>query len=187
MWKKVRRPGGIEPLSLSAPTGLKPAPNTSQVQFGIGIQKCGVLLKFVTCKLGHKCKCWRVHVLFLVQAFANRGNSFPHIMLSLSASSRRLKTAWQQLHFIKHTTVNHCWACTKLKFVCRSVNLHSSIDLPHKQPAGEKPNCACHTEKSIRHNGHIAKVHNHGHIARYVKLGPKVEHGIQEEVGSRGP
>ena len=30
-----RRPGGIEPLSLSAPTGLKPAPNTSQAQFGI--------------------------------------------------------------------------------------------------------------------------------------------------------
>ena len=30
-----RRPGGIEPLGLSAPTGLKPAPNTSQAQFGI--------------------------------------------------------------------------------------------------------------------------------------------------------
>lgn len=64
MYRKTcdRRPGGIEPLSLSAPTGLKPAPNTSQAQFGIepltiwlaltpstsyaGILKCGAQLNF---------------------------------------------------------------------------------------------------------------------------------------------
>ena len=59
-----------------------------------------------------------------------------------------------------------------------SIDLHGSIYLPDKQPAGKETNSACHAEEAVRDNGHVSEVHGHRDIACDVQLRPEIEHGV---------
>jgi hypothetical protein len=59
-----------------------------------------------------------------------------------------------------------------------SINLHCSIYLPDKQPAGKEANSAGHAEEAVRDNGHVSKIHGHRDIACDVQLCPEIEHGV---------
>ncbi len=57
----------------------------------------------------------------------------------------------------------------------KGAHLDSRVDLPHEDVAGIEPDRARETEEPVRHDSHVAEVHDHRHQARDVQLGPEVK------------